>query len=811
MPVRFSLFLALVLPVVFPTFSFAQAGGSVVFLGTEVLPLGGATLSVGPALLGGNASITGNRLYVGNLSFNSSGFSMQIGGGSGGLVGFSDEAASFPVGGEMNFIVHDAASIEPCWRVMRNAGGVVVHPDFTPTGPSIYRAEVWNDGVPVAEIDGTSGDIMATGFPSRFLVDLEGVIAPLPDPFLLPASAPFALSDGLHLRWDMNVTMSIGSGGPIVTGDELRVYPAGWAGLVSVNSIDVLVTVPAASAPYTMSVDDLAQQQFWRLHRGSGGATIHSHTGGAPTLSTSAAPLTHHRGVDIALPPGVLGGLQFDMHPSQTGEILIWDLKDGFVTGDLDEVSVMAELLAGGQGEVGKVSSNFNGSQWSVTPNFNGSGSPDARVEIFDASGNLLGVNPSMTGSFAVMTDYWPTETGVEDIDGLALVLGYATPVPVNLPGVGMVTGKTIKMHSNAPRRHRFFAIIDRTNLSGVGGLSNVGAEVNAFRFTQGSIGMDVALRGGAYGKKCYDGLVISDIDASGNDGVDFQPCILPAGTPPDQFGVEWAPLGPPSATMGQTDWDFITSQPGPIQRMSIHMNSNGSVVSVLKTPGPSQSPDFRVVLKKAGKKVAEFMHSSSTIPIAVLPDWPIGVGYQLLQYPDQPWSMWIDLGYEMDVTIPGGPAMTNGALALPLTKADLIEVIAQNTVNPGPIQDAVLSGRFAGIPLIVLLDRRPKATPVDSAPQSARTVLRPAYPNPFNPRTTLAFDLARSGRVSLKIYAVDGSYVATVHDGTLGAGVHTYEWAGLDHRGRPVASGVYLAELRAPDGLLRTKVNLLK
>ena len=814
MRLRFSLLNALVLSVVFPTLALAQAGGSVVFLGTEALPLGGATLSVGPGLLSGAAPSANNRLYVGNLSFSGSdGFSMQIGGGSGGLVTFADEAASFPVGGEMAFVVSDGVGIEPCIRVMRNAGGVVVHPDFNPAGPSIYRAEVWNDGDPVVGFDGASGDITASGFPSQFLVDLEGVMAPLPDPFPLPATAPFALSNGFHLRWGMDVAFSIGSGGPMATGDELRLYPAGWAGLSSVVSIDVLVTVPVVSAPYTMSVDDLAQQQFWRLHRGTGGATILSHNDDAPTLATAYAPLANHREMTMMLDPDEVGGLRFDMHPSQSGECIIWDIKDGFVTGDLDEFSVTAELLAGGQGEVGKVSSAYNGTTWSVTPDFSGSGSPDAKVEVFDASGNLMGINPCVMGPFTVMSDYWPTETGVEDADDLTLVLGYATPVPVDLPGVGTVTGSTIKMHSNAPRRHKFFAIVDRSNLSGMGGTSIVGAEVNSFRLTEGSTQVDVVLRGGAYGKKSHDALVINDIDASGNDGVDIEPCILPAATPPGQFGVEWAPLGPPSANVGQTDWAFISklaTDPAPVQRMSIHMRSNGSVVSVMKDPGPGGSPEFRVVLKNGGRVVADFLHSSSSTPFAELPDWPIGVGYQVLHTPDQPWSMWIDLGYEMDVVTPGATT-TYGSASLPLTKADLIEVIAQNTPNPGPPEKTVLSSRLAGIPFIVVLDRRPTPTPVDPTPPSVRTVLRPAYPNPFNPRTTLAFDLSRSGRVSLKIYAVDGRYVATVHEGALGAGPHTYEWVGVDHRGQPVASGVYLAELRAPDGILRTKVSLLK
>jgi hypothetical protein len=169
---------------------------------------------------------------------------------------------------------------------------------------------------------------------------------------------------------------------------------------------------------------------------------------------------------------------------------------------------------------------------------------------------------------------------------------------------------------------------------------------------------------------------------------------------------------------------------------------------------------------------------------------------------------MWIGLGYEMDVTTPGPTALNESAR--PLTRADLIEVIAVGS-NPGPPDQAILSATFAGIPYIVLRDRRPTPTASDQAPHSTRTVLRPAYPNPFNPTTTLSFDLARGGHVSLEIYAVDGSYIATLHQGSLGVGLYAFQWNGVDHRGQPVASGAYLAELRAPDGTRHTKVNLLK
>jgi flagellar hook assembly protein FlgD len=70
---------------------------------------------------------------------------------------------------------------------------------------------------------------------------------------------------------------------------------------------------------------------------------------------------------------------------------------------------------------------------------------------------------------------------------------------------------------------------------------------------------------------------------------------------------------------------------------------------------------------------------------------------------------------------------------------------------------------------------------------------------------------VGRPGHVSLSVYAVDGSYVASVHDGPLDAGPHTFAWDGRNRNGRPVASGIYVVELRAPGAVRHTNVNLLK
>ncbi len=75
------------------------------------------------------------------------------------------------------------------------------------------------------------------------------------------------------------------------------------------------------------------------------------------------------------------------------------------------------------------------------------------------------------------------------------------------------------------------------------------------------------------------------------------------------------------------------------------------------------------------------------------------------------------------------------------------------------------------------------------------------AYPNPFNPRTRIRFDLAQPRTVSLSIYDVKGRRVKRiVENHSLPAGSWSFEWLGDDDCGRQSASGVYLYHLRAGD-----------
>ncbi len=85
-----------------------------------------------------------------------------------------------------------------------------------------------------------------------------------------------------------------------------------------------------------------------------------------------------------------------------------------------------------------------------------------------------------------------------------------------------------------------------------------------------------------------------------------------------------------------------------------------------------------------------------------------------------------------------------------------------------------------------------------DPPAAGAMASLGDAFPNPFNPETTIPFTLASEARVTLKIYDAAGRNVRTLVDSERPAGRQSAAWDGKNDTGVPVASGVYFVRLDA-------------
>ena len=83
---------------------------------------------------------------------------------------------------------------------------------------------------------------------------------------------------------------------------------------------------------------------------------------------------------------------------------------------------------------------------------------------------------------------------------------------------------------------------------------------------------------------------------------------------------------------------------------------------------------------------------------------------------------------------------------------------------------------------------------------------LHPAYPNPFNPVTTISYGLPEDREITINVYDLEGRKLTTLKEGIRKAGTHSVEW---NAEGLP--SGVYFVKLDAGEFTQTQKVMLVK
>ena len=88
---------------------------------------------------------------------------------------------------------------------------------------------------------------------------------------------------------------------------------------------------------------------------------------------------------------------------------------------------------------------------------------------------------------------------------------------------------------------------------------------------------------------------------------------------------------------------------------------------------------------------------------------------------------------------------------------------------------------------------------------------LQQNFPNPFNPRTTIHYELPNQELVQIIIFNLLGHQVKRLVYGFRGAGVNSIVWDGTNDHGQPVSAGIYIYQLQAGGFLQTRKMILLK
>lgn len=100
----------------------------------------------------------------------------------------------------------------------------------------------------------------------------------------------------------------------------------------------------------------------------------------------------------------------------------------------------------------------------------------------------------------------------------------------------------------------------------------------------------------------------------------------------------------------------------------------------------------------------------------------------------------------------------------------------------------------------------------VDATPEApaAELALR-VHPNPFNPKTTLRFDVPRATEIRLDLIDPSGRLLRRLAEGRCEPGEQVFHWDGRDAEGRELPSGIYLARLATARASITEKLVLLR
>ncbi len=115
------------------------------------------------------------------------------------------------------------------------------------------------------------------------------------------------------------------------------------------------------------------------------------------------------------------------------------------------------------------------------------------------------------------------------------------------------------------------------------------------------------------------------------------------------------------------------------------------------------------------------------------------------------------------------------------------------------------------GYPYLNYPNSVPNDEIVIETPLCKEAVLHSAYPNPFNPSTTISFDLASPSDVKIDIFNVKGQLVKNLVHKAYQTGSHTIFWDGRDHDGNNCGTGVYFYKMTAGMTTQTKKMMLMK
>jgi len=139
-------------------------------------------------------------------------------------------------------------------------------------------------------------------------------------------------------------------------------------------------------------------------------------------------------------------------------------------------------------------------------------------------------------------------------------------------------------------------------------------------------------------------------------------------------------------------------------------------------------------------------------------------------------------------------------------TGDELVEVSAWNQTNSSSFHVPERFGRiiFSEDDIISGMNKGNKII------EPAKFGISKIYPNPFNPKTKISFDLPINSEIKIIVYDITGRKISTLADRMYSAGQYTVSWDGKDTTGKSVASGIYVVTIESSFGVDQKKMVLV-
>jgi len=156
-------------------------------------------------------------------------------------------------------------------------------------------------------------------------------------------------------------------------------------------------------------------------------------------------------------------------------------------------------------------------------------------------------------------------------------------------------------------------------------------------------------------------------------------------------------------------------------------------------------------------------------------------------------------------------------SLSVPITYQEILEGVFEGSpVNGATVRfnvkatDGIDTVDVTGDDRVIYVNRYDYLS-IESEGIPTEFALHENYPNPFNPSTTLRFDLPEVNDITLTIYNMLGQKVKVFNMQSAPSGYHALKWKATNDYGDPVGAGVYLYQLQAKDFVKTRKMVLLK